>query len=78
MKRVKIPFSLTGPSLREADRSIVSLQPGDYAAMLVTGTSTGTLFGRAIARTSLQEFVAAYGSTMPSPSVSIGDHQNKN
>ena len=65
MKRVKMPLGLTSPSLMEPGQPIAELRPGDYAAMLVTHATPGTLFGTAIARTSTQEFVAAYGGPVP-------------
>ncbi len=41
----------------------VHLQPGDYVAVEVTEAG-GTLRGRPLARTTLQEFVAVHGSAM--------------
>ena len=43
---------------------LVRLQPGDYAAVEITAAG-GTLRGRLLARTTLQEFVAAHGSAAP-------------
>lgn len=45
---------------------LVGLQPGDYAAVEVTGLGGGgLLLGEALARTTLGEFVGRHGSTVP-------------
>lgn len=60
--------ALPGSLLRGAggDPPRVRLQPGDYVAVAVDAEQgSGTLRARALARTTLQEFVAVYGSAVP-------------
>ena len=65
MKRVKVPDVAVPPSLLSNGGATVNLQAGNYAAVRVTGSSTGTLFAEALARTSVQEFLAANDSVLP-------------
>ena len=66
LKRVKIPALKTAHALHGGpEGAAVDLRPGDYAAVRISGNSTGLLFGEAIARTSVQEFVDCYGHVVP-------------
>ena len=67
-KRVVFEDSLVALSYHGStagpDGPLVRLQPGDYAAVEVTSAGS-TLRGRALARSSLQGFVAVHGSAVP-------------
>lgn len=57
-----VPVSAT----YQAGAPLVRLQAGDYAAVEVTGLGGGGLLvGDVLARTTLDEFVARHGSTVP-------------
>lgn len=58
------PGMPSSSSSSSSEAPLVRLQPGDYVAVEVTSAG-GTLHARALARTTLQEFVAAHGSAAP-------------
>ena len=58
-----VASSSHGPSAA-GNGPLVRLQPGDYAVVEVTSAGS-TLRARALARTTLQGFVAAHGSAVP-------------
>ena len=52
----------------------VQLRPGDYVAVEVVEGTASALRARALARTSIAEFVALEGSTVPLPGTGAADH----
>lgn len=63
MKRVKFPAEAVAPSLaQKCSQARVQLQAGDYVAVRVTGSRGGNLFAEGLARTTVREYVEAFGS----------------
>jgi hypothetical protein len=50
---------------------LVSLQRGDYVAVQIASATGGTLQARALARTSVREFVGVHGSAAPGHSLAV-------
>ena len=47
------------------DAEGIHLRAGDYAAVQIERAGVATLYSRPLARTTLQEFMSLYGSTVP-------------